>query len=90
MQILSEGKKELIGKVFFKCEECECEFIADEGEWESYLVTSPNIAVIDCPICGNDLRTHIDEGHREALFYLRKLDAKKKATSTIIDNMEVR
>lgn len=62
MQILNEGKKELIGKVFFKCEECECEFIADEGEWESYLVTSPNTAVIDCPMCGSDLRTHIDEG----------------------------
>lgn len=90
MQILSEGKKELIGKVFFKCEECECEFIADQDEWESYQVTSPNIAVIDCPLCGRALRTHIDEGHREALFYLRKLDAKKKATSTIIDNMEVR
>lgn len=79
MQILSEGKKELVGKVFFKCEECECEFIADEGEWKSYQVTSPNIAVIDCPLCRSALRTHIDEGHREALYRLRELNVKKEA-----------
>lgn len=87
MQILSEGKKELIGKVFFKCEECECEFIADEGEWESYQVTSPNIAVIECPLCGSALRTHIDEGHREALYQLRELNVKKEAAGLAAQKM---
>ena len=87
MQIIKDGIKENVGKIFFRCEKCTCEFIADQDEWESYQVTSPNIAVIECPLCGSALRTHIDEGHREALYLLRELNVKKEAAGLAAQKM---
>ena len=79
MQILKKGKKELVGKVFFSCWCCECEFIADEGEWKpkSDFVTDPTTAYINCPNCGTWIRAEIDGGHKEALYKIREVEAKK-------------
>lgn len=68
MQIIKEGNKELIGKIYFRCNNCKCEFIADKGEYGTYGCTSPNVAGIDCPCCGEPIRAYIDEGHQAALY----------------------
>lgn len=79
MQILNEGKRELVGKVFFKCENCECEFIANEGEWEtrSNAISDPTRAFIDCPSCGKYICANIENGHKEALYRLRDKESIK-------------
>ena len=55
LTILKDG---LLGKVYFLCKECECEFIADiddcDEDWEDYSIPW----IIKCPKCHTLCKSH--------------------------------
>ena len=75
MEIIKAGRKDLIGKILFKCNICQCEFIANEFEWKSYECTSPNIAYAFCPCCERSVEAYIDIGHADAV---ERIECEKK------------
>ena len=83
MQIIKDGIKENVGKIFFRCEKCTCEFIADQDEWESYQCTIPNIAYAHCPCCGEEVSAEIDNGHKEALYMIEQEKKEKEKYETV-------
>lgn len=52
MKILREGK--MIKPVTFECDICECEFIAEQGEYKyAYIPWEWQIYECECPYCKN-------------------------------------
>lgn len=76
MVILKLGDKCHIGKLYFVCDDCLCEFIADDSEYENNV--SSVLQIINgykavCPMCGNTVHVNYDDARER---YLKAINDK--------------